>query len=239
VTFSRFGPLLSCFLLLGCGPPNDQPVLGSVFRIEGSGTISERADSSNARALSREERFGAGDQIRVGDDGVAVLCLTPGIYLRCFKETYVRIEALTVSKDGNETGNAMNTRRASVRFEEGRGHFFLPAAGSSRADVRIDSRRGTLSARAGSLFSITLKGDSMRVLCARGELNWSGSAAGVTTIGAGYFSDRGSDAGGTRDPSSAADDASAQEEIIALLDSSQAIAELENAARDAPAPWRR
>ena len=238
MNFVRFAALFFPFLLLGCGPLKDQPVLGSVFQIEGSSTISGRAESSKNRPLSRKDRFAVGDQIRIGGKSTAVLCLTPGIYLRCFEQTHIRIEELSISKDGDETGNAMNWRRAAVRFEDGRIHIFLAPAGPSRATIRIDFRRGMLTAKAGSLFSITFNGDSMRVLCVLGELNWSEPPSGSTTIGAGDFWDRPPDARGGSDPKSAADDATAQEEIMALLDSARAIAELENTARNAPAPWR-
>jgi hypothetical protein len=239
VNLARSVPLLFSFLLFSCGPPKDQAVLGSVFQIEGTGTISGKAAPSKTRRLSRDEKFAPGEEIRLRGESVAVLCLTPGIYLRCFRETYLGIEALSVSKDGDETGNAMHMRRAAIRFEEGRVHVLLPAAGPSRADLRVHSRFGTLSAKVGSLFSITLKGDSMRVLCARGELTWSESPSGSTTLGAGYFSDRRSGEDSAVGPRLAADDPAAQGEIMALLDSAEAIANLETAARNAPAPWRR
>jgi hypothetical protein len=239
LNFVRFASAAIFFLLVGCGPPSDQPVLGSVFQIEGSGTITGKAGPSKSRPLSRDERFAPGDEIRLQRESVAVLCLTPGIYLRCLGETHLRIEELSVSKDGDETGNAMNTRRAAIRLEQGRVHVFLPPAGPSRACLRINSRRGTLTTKAGSLISIALTADSMRVLCARGELAWDEPPSASTTIGAGYFSDWRSKGGAAEEPSLAADDPKAQGEIMALLDSAQAIAELENAARSAPAPWRR
>jgi hypothetical protein len=235
----RFTALFSSFVVVGCGPPKDQPVLGSVFQIEGSGTVSGKSDSRESRALSRDDNLAAGGEIRLQADSVAVLCLTPGIYLRCLGETRIRIEALSISKDGDETGNAMYMRRATFRLEGGRVHVFLPNAGPSRANLRIDSPRGILTMKAGTLASISLTPDSARVLCARGQVDWSEASSDSINIGAGYFVDHGNTALAGREPVSAADDAAAQVEIMALLDSADAIMDLENKARNAPAPWRR
>jgi hypothetical protein len=230
----RFLPLLCSSLLLGCGPPKDQPVLGSVFELAGSGTVGRKAEPANTRQLARGDTFAPGDEIRLQGESIAVLSLTPGIYVRCYGGADVAIEQLSIAKNGDETGNAMHMRRAAVRLEGGRLHILLPTAESSRADFKVHSRFGTLNAKAGSLFSVTLNGDSIRILCARGEVNWSEPPGGSTKISAGYFSDR-----RAADPSSAAEDAVAQAEIMALLDSAQTIADLETAMRNAPAPWRK
>jgi hypothetical protein len=239
LNFLRFAGLFCSFLLLGCGLPADQPVLGTVFQLEGRVIIGDTTDHSTKRPARRGDTVAAGDEIRVESQSSAVLSLTPGIYLRCFEETHLGIEELSVSKDGDETANAMNWRRAAVRFEAGQVDFFLPAAGPSRTILRIDSRHGALSAKAGSLFSITLKNDSMRIVCARGEVSSIEERSASTTIGAGYFWDRQPEPDPASKPGLAADDATAQAEIMTLLDSAQAIIEVEEAARNAPAPWRR
>jgi hypothetical protein len=235
----RFAALFSTFILVSCGPPKDHPVLGSIFQIEGNGTISGKSDSTKSRTLSRNDNLTAGDEIRLQANSVAVLCLTPGIYLRCFGESHIRIDALTISKDGDETGNAMHMRRATIRLEAGRFHVFLPDAGGSRGDLRIDSPRGTFAAKAGTLFSLSVAADSARVLCARGEIDWKETPSGSTKIGAGYFLDRENTSPAPGEPTLASDDPAAQMEIVALLESADSIMELENTARNAPAPWRR
>jgi hypothetical protein len=239
VNFIRFAGLFCSFLLLGCGPPADQPVLGTIFQLEGTVIIGDTTQSPTKRPTGRGDTVAAGDEIRVGRKSSAVLCLTPGIYLRCFEETHLRIEALTVSKDGDETANAMNGRRAAVRFEEGRIDFSLPAAGPSQTILRIDSPNGALSAKAGSLFSITVKDESMRIVCARGEVSSIEADSAATTVGAGYFWETQREPDPPSKPGLVADDATAQAEIMRLLESAEVITELEDAARNAPAPWRR
>ena len=240
MNFIRFASSVSVsFLLVGCGPPSDQPVLGSVFQVEGSGAVASKAAPLKPRPLTRDEKLSPGDEVRLERESVAVLCLTPGIYLRCLGETHIRIEQLSVAKDGDETGNAMYMRRAAIRLESGRVHVFLPSAGPSRASLKITSDRGTVSTKAGSLASIAFSADAQRVLCARGDLAWTEPSTLSMNIAAGYFLERRSDANAGAVPRLAADDPAAQGEIMALLDSAQAIADLETAARNSQAPWRR
>src|SRR5207253_36502 len=104
--------------------------------------------------------------------------------------------------------------------------------------LKIDSPNGALSAKAGSLFSVTVKGESIRIVCAHGELTSIEPHSASTTLGPGYFWSRRREADPASKPGLAADDATAQAEIMRLLESAEAITEMEEAARHAPAPWR-
>ena len=147
----------------------------------------------------------------------------------------MRIEKLSVAKDGDETGNAMNLRQASVELREGRVHAFLPTAGPSRAELTMHTSAGTLVANAGSLFSVKLDGELIHVLCLRGEVRWAGSAS--VTIQAGFYIERKLNEQGDATPRPASEAASAQLEVLEALDSAKTIAELEETARNAPKPW--
>jgi len=168
-----------------------------------------------------------------------VLCLTPGIYLRCLGQTQVRIENLSVEKDGDETGNAMHLRRASLDLREGRLHAFLPTAATSHAELTIQCRSEILIANAGSLFSVKLDGESIHVVCLRGEVRWTHAASFTTAIPAGFYAERKFNEPAETVPRPASEIAIAQLEILEVLDSERMIGELEDAARNAPKPWRR
>lgn len=239
MNFMRFAALFFSFLLLGCERPGYYPVLGSLFQIEGSGTITGRAEASRSRILSREAKFAAGDEIHLQGESVAALCLTPGIYLRCFGETRVGIEALSVSKDGDELGDAMKSRRALIQLHGGRIHAFLPREGTAPCELKINTAGGTIVATAGSLFSVALEGASIRVLCLRGELSWSDRTAFTASILPGYYCDRKLSDNTVANVLPASENAEAQNEVLMALDSAQNLDDLENAARRAPAPWRK
>lgn len=225
--------------LSACTQKEGEPVLGTVFKVEGTALLDETTASNRSRSLSASDKFSARDEIRVAAESSAALCLTPGIYLRCLGPARLRIEDLRVSKDGDELGNAMKSRRAIIQLDEGRVHVSLPRAGTAPCELKINTAAGTISANAGSIFSVTLKGESIRVLCLRGELTWSNAPAFSTPILPGYYRDRKPGDKTAIDPLPASENADAQSEVIAALDSAQYLEELDTAARQAPAPWRK
>jgi hypothetical protein len=231
--------LLFACLLSACGRNDGEPVLGFVFQVEGTAESHVRTEPDRSRPLSAGSYFAAGAGIRLLAESSAALCLTPGIYLRCFGPARVEIEDLRVSKDGDETGNSMIMRRAAVRLSDGRFHFFLPRAGSARAELKIETEAGTIIANPGALFFVARKGESIRVLCVRGVVNWENAQAVSTSIVAGYYGER--KLAGNAEPAviAASEDAEAQNEVIAALDSAETLSELETNLRNAPAPWRK
>lgn len=230
--------LLLALILSACSRNDGEPVLGSVFQVEGTAVAGQPTEGS--RPLSAGVQFAAGEEIRVPAESSAALCLTPGIYLRCFGPSRLQIEKLRVSKDGDETGDAMKSRLAIIRLGEGRIHAFLPRAGSAPSELKINTEAaGTISASPGSLFSVLLNRESIRVLCIRGELSWSKASTFSTSILAGYYCERKLSDAAAADVLPASEDAAAQREVIAALDSAQYLDELETKVRNAPAPWRK
>lgn len=233
------GVLLLALLLSACDRVVGQAVLGSVFEVQGTAFVGKGTEVGRSRPLSAGTQFAVGDEIRVLAESSAALCLTPGIYLRCFGPSRLQIEDLRVSKDGDETGNAMKSRLATIRLGEGRIHAFLPGAGSARSELKINTEAGTIIANPGSLFSVVLNRESIRVLCIRGELSWSRPPASSPSILAGYYCERKLSDEALADILPASEDPGAQREVISALDSAQYLDELETAARNAPAPWRK
>ena len=186
-----------------------------------------------------KDSFSAGDEIRVLAESSAALCLTPGIYLRCFGPARLQIEDLRISKDGDETGDAMKSRLAAVRLGEGRIHASLPRSGTAPSELKIDTELGMIVARADALFSVVLNRESLRVVCLRGEVSWNHAPAFSASIQAGYYCERKLSDLEATDVLPASEDAAAQAEVSATLDSAQSVGELEAALRNALAPWRK
>jgi hypothetical protein len=226
--------VLLAFLLSACGRNDGEPVLGFVFQVEGTAVFNPIAQPDRSRALSAGSQFSTREELRLLAESSAALCLTPGIYLHCFGPGRVEIGELRVSKDGDETGNSMNMRRALVRLGEGRFHFFLPRAGSARAELKIETDAGTIIANPGALFSVAHNGEAIRVLCVRGVLSWNLAPRDPISIVAGFYCERKLAA-----VLPASENADAQGEVIAALDSAETLSELETKLRNAPAPWRK
>jgi hypothetical protein len=191
-----------------------------------------------SRPLSARGSFAAGEEIRVPAESSVALCLIPGIYLRCIGPARVKIDDLRVYKDGDETGNSMNMRRGAIRLGDGRFHVFLPRDGSARAELKIETEVGTLIANPGALLSVTHTSESIRVLCVRGVVNWDTRTPGAS-IAAGYYCERKFASLAEAPVLPASEDSAAQAEVMAALDSADALTEVETKLRNSPAPWRK
>lgn len=133
----------------------------------------------------------------------------------------------------------MSSRLAVIRLGEGQIHAFLPVAGSARTKLQVNTEAGTITANPGALFLVARKPGSIRVLCIRGEVSWTNGRASSTSIGAGYYCERRLKEQALTDAVPASEDATAQREVAAVLDSAHYLDEVEAATRNAPAPWRK
>ena len=100
---------------------------------------------------------------------------------------------------------------------------------------------GTLVAQRGALFSMRLTSETVRVICVDGEVRWSSAGGGhVDEISQGYFRDyRRHDvpAGDLKtDLTPVTEDAGAQGDAAATLESAAAFDEFALRVRNAPAP---
>ena len=115
------------------------------------------------------------------------LALLPGALLQLSSNSEIKIEELKISKDGNETGDAMRTRTGRVRLNWGKITVLFRRSDKSASQFAISARQATITADSDSLFCVQSDHATTRLTCVQGKVYASQSAQPAVTIGAGYF----------------------------------------------------
>ncbi len=209
----RFPALISFFVLCcglasGCSEGVGRKVEATVLSVHGS-VVFGIDEQTDFRPVGPESRLRDGSTVRTLDGAWLNLALLPGAMLRLSSNSEIKIEELKISKDGNETGDAMRSRMARIRLSRGK-------------ITVLFTRRG----RIGSLFalrtpSVTITADSDCL----GKIYASPGAQPAIAIGAGYFQKWPSDRPETI---AAADDPEAQIDVVNSLEIGDQLRELQS-----------
>ena len=215
--------LLCCGLAGGCSEGVGRKVEATVLSMHGSVVfgIDEQADF---RPIAPERRLPDGSSVRTLDGAWVNLALLPGALLQLSNNSEIKIEELRISKDGNETGDAMRSRTAQIRLNRGK-ITILFSGGKSVSRFAINAGETTITADSDCLFCVQIDQATTRLTCVRGKVYASHSAQPAVAIGAGYFQ---------RWPSArletvaATEDATAQIDVVDSLEIGDQLGELES-----------
>ncbi len=178
--------LLCCGLASGCWKGVTTQVAATVLSMHGPVVfgIDEQMDF---RPVAPESRLRDGSTVRTLDGAWLNLALLPGALLRLSSNSEIKIEELKISKDGNETGDAMRSRTGRVRLNWGKITILFSRSDKSASQVAISARQATITADSDSLFCVQSDHATTRLTCVQGKVYASQSAQPAVTIGAGYF----------------------------------------------------
>src|SRR5207248_10113585 len=178
--------LLCCGLAGGCSEGVGRKVEATVLSMHGSVVfgIDEQADF---RPIAPERRLPDGSSVRTLDGAWVNLALLPGALLQLSNNSEIKIEELRISKNGNETGDAMRSRTAQIRLNRGK-ITILFSGGKSVSRFAINAGETTITADSDCLFCVQSDQTTTRLTCVRGKVYVSHSGQPVAVaIGAGYF----------------------------------------------------
>ena len=227
-------------ILSGCGKNGGREVQGNVISIRGAVTIDSGKESgSHPQSVTIASKLSLGDRLETSPGAMAALLLIPGIFIEAGAETEIVIGELRVEKRGDAMVNAMTSRLATLHQNRGVIYASLPDIGSGRCELNVQTDLGTLVARRGTIVAVRLTSDAVRVICADGEVQWSGARGGrVDEISQGYFQDyRRHDVSNgdfKRELTPVTEDAGAQEDVTIALEAAAAFDEFALRARNAP-----
>jgi len=227
-------------ILSGCGKNGGREVKGNVISIRGAVTIDSGKESgSHPQSVTIASKLSLGDRLETSPGAMAALLLIPGIFIEAGAETEIVIGELRVEKRGDAMVNAMTSRLATLHQNRGVIYASLPDIGSGRCELNVQTDLGTLVARRGTIVAVRLTSDAVRVICADGEVQWSGARGGrVDEISQGYFQDyRRHDVSNgdfKRELTPVTEDAGAQNDVATALDVAAAFDEFALRARNAP-----
>jgi hypothetical protein len=231
----------SLLIFSGCDRNGGREVQGNVLFLRGTVTFEDGKESRrHPQSLTIGSKLSVGDRLETSPNSVASLLLIPGIFVQIGAGTEMVIGELRVQKQGDAMVNAMKSRLATLDLNRGVIYASLPNVGSGSCELNVQTDLGTLVAQRGALVSMRLTSETVRVICVDGEVRWSSAGGGhVDEISQGYFRDyRRHDGSGNEKPQlrPVSEDAEAQGDVAATLDSAAAFDEFALRVRNAPAP---
>jgi hypothetical protein len=207
----------------GCWEGSTRGILATVLSCDGQATI-KRA-GGEVVPLTSDTRLGSGDIAQTSGSSRAQLSLLPNLLVQLDREARLEIVRLAITKDGNETGDAIRARVASIRLIKGRlivSHVW----GEAIARLVLATPHGELVLSSNALFSVETGAGQTRVTCVSGSLSFrSSQASSATKISPGFLAET---SGTAVTVTPAETDASAQETLVEALEVEQ---ELRAAAR--------
>ena len=186
-SFSGMLALCFCVLENGCSKGIARSTVAIVFSVRGN-VVFGKAGRNVFQPLTFKSRIQAGDVVRTSNGASINLGLIPGAFVQLGGNSEIKIEDLTVTKDGNDTGERMLDRRAWILLNRGNIVCSFSQSDKTASKFGITTSQITLRPDSDCLFSVWTDGTTTRTTCSRGEVNASADGQPPLKIGAGYFS---------------------------------------------------
>lgn len=193
------------------------PVSASILSLKGN-VVFGNAERNSLEPVTIKSLIRNGDTVRSAEGTSVDLVLIPGALAQLANDSEIKIEELTIVKDGNDTGDGMRDRRARIRLVRGRIIILFTRSDTSPLRLAITARDLTVNPDSDSLFAVWSDGTNSRLTCAKEKIVASVGAQPAITVDAGYFL---SWPTAHAKPVPAADDAAAQKDITESLEAEQ------------------
>ena len=208
---------LGSLLANGCSKGITRATAATVLSLKGR-VIVGNAERNDFRPVTLKSRIHDGDSVRSARDASIDLALIPGALARLPGDSEIKIDELSITKDGNETAGGMRDRLARIRLIRGKIIIVFSPSETSASHFAINAGQLTINPDSDCLFSVWTDGKTTRVTCTKGKINAPADAQAPVTIAAGYFQQWPL----TRKAAiSAAENAAAQIDITESLESEQ------------------
>src|SRR5215831_10618017 len=113
VSFSSVLAVCFCLLENGCLKGITRATAATVFFVRGN-VVFGNAERNDFRPVVSKSKIHAGDTVRTSDGASVNLALMPGAFVQLSGNSEIKIEDLSLTKDGNETAGGVLGRRASI-----------------------------------------------------------------------------------------------------------------------------
>ena len=214
VSFSSALALCFCILGNGCSKGITRSTVTVVFFVKGN-VVFGNAERNDFQPVTPKSKIHAGDVVRTSDGALINLGLIPGAFIQLSENSEIKIEDLTLAKDGNDTAERVLDRRAWIRLNRGRIVSLFTQSDRTASEFGITTGQVTLRPNSDCLFSVWTGGTTSRATCVRGEVSASTDGQPPLKIAAGYFAQWPT---ASKEPIAASADASAQKDIKMALD---------------------
>jgi FecR protein len=211
------------FVLSGCWAGMSRQVIATILSRRGQIVYSSR-DGGSFEPVNPETKLGAGSTLRTPTDGAVNIALIPGALAQISGNSELKIEELKLTKDGDETGDAIRERTARVELR--RGGMVVLFDGFAR--FTIQTPQATITVLPGCLIRLDVDASRTRLTCVRGRIYAAQKPGQISAVDAGYVCEWPSD----HDAVPAAGDAQGQIDATATLQVARELTDLEAAQRD-------
>jgi hypothetical protein len=211
-----------CFLS-SCWEGTTRDVVATVLSLRGDAVYS--ADGTETfRSVTGETKLGRTSVLRISAAAEVDLALIPGTLARVLSESELKIKQLRLTKDGNETGEAMRERMAQVQLEQGK----MIVLSEGAVNFAIETPHVAIAVLPSCLFHVDVDQRRTRLTCVRGRLRIRSQNARSVTLGAGAFQEWPSE----RDAMPTTEDPRAQKDIAATVAAARELQQADEAGRD-------
>ena len=220
--------LLSCALFSGCREGITRQVAATVLSLHDP-VVFQGDTRRDFRRVTLQTRLPCGSRIKTLDDGWLDIGVLSGVLAQVSSNSEITIQELKITKNGNDTGDAMRNRVANIQLDRGQITVLLMRRGNAASRLLVHTDHATAVADSDCLFRVQTDSARTRMICVLGKINASPNGQRAIVIGAGYFQQWPSL---HTEPLSAADDAAAQIDVADSL-------KLENQLRGLQADWQK
>ena len=209
--------LTLCSLLAnGCSKGISRATAAAVFSVNGR-IVFGNAERNDLQPVTLKSRIHSGDTVRSSDGASIDLALIPAALARLSGDSEIKIDELSITKDGNQTAGGMRDRTARIRLSRGRVVVLFIPTDRSASQFAVTTSQLTIKPDSDCLFCVWTDGKTTRLTCTKGKITASADAQPVT-IAAGYFQEWPTT---RKAPVPATEDAAAQIDITESLEAEQ------------------
>jgi|ERR1051326_477509 hypothetical protein len=212
----------SLLALVGCWEGITRSVSATLLSTHGK--VSFLEGSAEFRPLEGRSTFAAGAVLRTESDGQLDLVLIPGALAKISSDSELKIAELQLTKDGNETGDAMRGRHARVELL--RGSMVVLFEGFAR--FKVDTHEVGITVLPSCLFRVDVDGPKTRLTVVRGKLYAAPKGGDGSALNAGDTREWSSEPGKSPTASASTKTTNPAE----ILETSRELQELASARRD-------
>jgi hypothetical protein len=209
-----FLALSVCLLGNGCSKRITRATAATVLSVKGD-VVFGQAKRNQFQPVTPSSKIRGGDIVRTSDGAAINLVLVPGAFVQVTENSEIKIEELSLTKDGNETAGGMVDRSARVQLSRGRLSILFSRGDTSGSHFALATKQTIISPDSDCLFSVWTDGSITRATCARGELSGASDRQKPLRINTGYFHQWPTAA---KEPLAASGEASAQMDVMVSLE---------------------
>src|SRR6266487_3342566 len=158
-----------CALASGCWQGVTREVVAIVLSVRGE-TGYGIEGQSEFYPITSQTNPGAGRILRTFDGAQVDLALLPGALVRLSGNSEIKIEELSLTKDGNETGEGIGKRVVRMQLNRGKIIALFQQSDESGARFAIGAGQVTISGDQKCLFQIQVEDTKTRLTCVRGNV---------------------------------------------------------------------